>query len=79
MGFLMPQQQAAAAPPPPPPPPPPANPPTYANSSVQAAGQGARSRMMAAAGAGLDNTLFTSPQGVGAAATPTTKTQLLGT
>lgn len=51
-------------PPPPPAPPPAAAPPTYATSIVQAGAQGAKQRMGAAAGAGFDNTIFTTPQGV---------------
>jgi hypothetical protein len=74
MGFLAPQ---ISSPPPPPPPPPAANAPTYASSQVQAAGQGARNRMAAAAGAGFEGTLFTGPQGTQTA--PTAKGQLLGT
>lgn len=69
--------QPAAAPPPPPPPPPAANPPTFANAGVQASGQGAKSRMAAAADAGFEGSLFTGPQGTGSG--PTTKQQLLGT
>lgn len=72
MGFL-----APSAPPPPPPPPPAANAPIYAGSQVQAAGQGARNRMAAAAGAGYEGTLFTGPQGTPAG--NTAKGQLLGT
>ncbi len=64
-------------PPPPPPPPPPANPPVYASNQTQNAGQGARQRMQAAAGAGFEGSLFTGPQG--AAAPSTAKQQLLGT
>ncbi len=65
------------APPPPPPPPPAASPPIFASAGVQNAGEGARKRMQAAAGAGFEGSLFTGPQG--AAAPQTTKQQLLGT
>ena len=72
MGFL--SSPAPAAPPPPPPVPPAANPPTYANSNVQASA-GAR-RQAAAVGAGFEGSLFTGPQG--AAAGPQAKPALSG-
>lgn len=74
MGFLSPPTPPT---PPPPPPLPPPNPPTYASAGVQASGAGAKTRMNAAAGAGFEGSLFTSPQGAGAA--PSAKQQLLGT
>ena len=76
MGFLSPPSMNIT-PPPPPPVPPPANPPTYANSTVQASGAGAKTRMAAAAGSGFEGSLFTGPQGAGSP--PTTKQNLLGT
>ena len=75
MGSLL--TPSITAPPAPPPPPPPANPPTYASATGAASANGARTRMQAAAGAGFGDTLFTGPQGAGAA--PTAKQQLLGT
>lgn len=80
MGFpsaSQPQYAAGAnsGPPPPPPIPPAANPPTYADSGVQASGAAARKR--AAVGAGFEGSLFTGPQG--SAAPPLAKQQLLGT
>lgn len=79
MGFLSPP--SIPTPPPPPPVPPAANPPTYANSQVQASGGGAQARMKAAAGAGFDNTIFTGAGGLegASAAGPAAKQQLLGT
>jgi hypothetical protein len=61
MGFLAPSPPPA--PPPPPPPPPAANPPTYANAGVQASGAQAKARQAAAAGAGFEGTLLTTPEG----------------
>lgn len=74
MGFLAPS--APASPPPPPPLPPAANPATMANGQTQAAGAASKARSAAAEGAGMNNTVKTSPQGV--AAPSIAKGQLLG-
>ena len=66
---------AAPNPPPPPPIPPSANPSSFANPAVQSATGGAK-RRQAAAGANMDQTLFTGPEGVSGGA-PTAK-QTLG-
>jgi hypothetical protein len=54
--------QPPAQPPPPPPLPPAAIPPTMADASVGKAGANQRARAVAAAGAGFDQTLKTTPQ-----------------
>jgi hypothetical protein len=58
---------------PPPPPPPPPAPPTFANASVQSAGNAAE---MAARAAAAQGTISTGPQG--AALAPTAGKALLG-
>ena len=65
----------APNPPAPPPIPPSANPSSFANPAVQSATGGAK-RRQAAAGANMDQTLFTGPEGISGGA-PTAK-QTLG-
>lgn len=72
MGFPSPPKPPAI-----PMPPPAAHPPTLGSASVALTGTDAKRRQAAAAGAGFDDTIATSPQGVSTKAS-TAKATLLG-